>query len=155
MQPQAIPIEPSSPISHPSTKTMSSPLTTYAGSCHCNHISFTVRSPALTTSEVVSDNCSICTKNGYLLIYRPHADIVFTNAGGLGDCAQYQFNKKKATHHFCPQCGTSLFIEPNDEDLLPGMKAINVGTCLGWPSLFQREQRVVADKCTDPCSGGS
>jgi hypothetical protein len=45
---------------------------TYTASCHCNRFKYTVEvSPPLEdpACEVVNCNCSICERNGYLLIY--------------------------------------------------------------------------------------
>lgn len=78
-----------STISVPLVNTMSStenpaepaPLSaTYTGSCHCGRFKYNVtHSPSLTdpASEVTDCNCSICTRNGYLLIYVQDKNIVF------------------------------------------------------------------------------
>ena len=57
---------------------------TYTGSCHCQHFKYTVtHSPPLSDPicEVTECNCSICTRNGYLLIYVEDSDIVVKSGG--------------------------------------------------------------------------
>ncbi|KAF2756629.1 hypothetical protein EJ05DRAFT_477736 [Pseudovirgaria hyperparasitica] len=110
--------------------TASTPLTTHAGSCHCGTVTFTVRSPAFPGQVVVSCNCSICSTHGYLLIYRPHEDFVFT--AGEDRLRVYSFpgvHKGKIGHWFCPECGTSVYAASTDPGYHgAGFKAVNVRT---------------------------
>jgi hypothetical protein len=54
---------------------------TYKGSCHCGAVkfSFTLETP-LEDSDVVKCNCSMCTRNGYLLVYPKGSDMTFDHA---------------------------------------------------------------------------
>ncbi|KAI9888101.1 MAG: hypothetical protein M1823_000036 [Watsoniomyces obsoletus] len=51
---------------------------TYEGSCHCAQTKLTAKvSPALEDQKVVSCNCSICSRNGYLFVYVDDGDVTF------------------------------------------------------------------------------
>jgi len=89
---------------------------TYTGGCHCGANTFSVPiSPPLEDPEtkVVSCNCSICDKNGYLLSFVPASSVTWTK-GGLENLTEYSFNKKTLLHYFCPTCGTSLAAKGGD-----------------------------------------
>ena len=53
--------------------------TTHEASCHCGAIQFevTFKYP-FPKYPINTCNCSICTKNGYLLVYPLRRDVVFT-----------------------------------------------------------------------------
>jgi hypothetical protein len=53
-------------------------------------------------------NCSICTKNGYLLVYPFRKDFTFEK--GQDSLKEYQFATKNVWHQFCGECGSSCFI---------------------------------------------
>ena len=58
------------------------PSETYIGSCHCGNFKYRVtQSPPLSDPEssVTQCNCSICARNGYLLIYVPDSSVAFEN----------------------------------------------------------------------------
>lgn len=59
---------------------------TYKASCHCGAFVYDVTTVSLDDAgtEVVRCNCSICMRNGYLLIYVPDGQIVFEK-GGIED----------------------------------------------------------------------
>lgn len=60
------------------TKEILKPSNTYSGSCHCGANTYTVPiSPPLEDPEttVLNCNCSICAKNGSLLVFVPAASI--------------------------------------------------------------------------------
>jgi len=83
----------------------------YAGRCHCGEIKFTVALPPLETgaTSVMQCNCSICTKNGYLLVYPPVSDVTFQT--GEEKLSSYTFGSKMRPHKFCPMCGTAIMID--------------------------------------------
>ncbi|OAQ64624.1 glutathione-dependent formaldehyde-activating enzyme domain-containing protein [Pochonia chlamydosporia 170] len=90
-------------------------LQTYTGNCHCGHIQFTVTiSPPFPEHQVASCNCSICRRNGYLLIYPLRENVTITK--GDGQEGQYRFNRRKATHKFCGRCGSSVFVDFNGQE---------------------------------------
>jgi hypothetical protein len=53
---------------------------TYTASCHCTTFLYTITTtPPLSSpsAQISQCNCSICTKNGYLMIYPPHTSVTF------------------------------------------------------------------------------
>lgn len=83
---------------------MSQPTKTYAGSCHCGAIRFTIVSdfPELTTCD-----CSICRRKNALMV-KVH-ESAFTLVSGQESLASYQFHTHTATHYFCKICGIYPF----------------------------------------------
>jgi hypothetical protein len=63
-------------------------------------------------TKVNSCNCSICTKNGYLLVYPLRTDVVFVS--GEDKLAEYSFGKAIVPHRFCSSCGTSILLDFKD-----------------------------------------
>lgn len=84
---------------------------TYVGRCHCGAVKFTVAIPPLETgaTSVMQCNCSICTKNGYLLVYPLVSDVTFQS--GEDKLVLYTFGSKTRPHKFCPICGISIMID--------------------------------------------
>ncbi|KAH7123542.1 Mss4-like protein [Dendryphion nanum] len=102
---------------------------TYQASCHCGRFEYSVtHSPPLTDprSEVIDCNCSICTRNGYLIIHVPEAKFKLEK-GSEDEFTTYTFGPKhKVAHYFCPSCGTSCFCKSLDPGFFANMKAVNV-----------------------------
>ncbi|MCJ1276170.1 hypothetical protein MMC21_003975 [Puttea exsequens] len=94
----------------------------YDANCHCAAIKYRMKLPPLETLEVMSDNCSICTKNGYLNVYPKRSDIVFLR--GEDHMKGYFYGNKEHEHFFCPTCGSSLLVGPHMDD--PEAMAANV-----------------------------
>jgi hypothetical protein len=88
----------------------------YKAQCHCADVKFTVALPPLESgaTKIIRCSCSICTKNGYLLVYPYRTDVVFTK--GEEKLSEYFFAKKTKPHRFCPNCGTSILIDFKNED---------------------------------------
>ena len=86
----------------------------YDANCHCAAIKYNVKLPPLHSQEITSCNCSICCKNGYLNVRPNRKDIVFVEGENL--MKNYQFGKKQYNHKFCPECGSSLLVEPLEKD---------------------------------------
>ena len=96
---------------------MSSPnqeLVSYRASCHCGAVAFTIRTPSLSDYQVDRCDCSICSRNGYLLIHLKRADVDFHT--DLNNMAAYSFGDKGGAHKFCPRCGSSAMIEFNGNE---------------------------------------
>lgn len=116
--------------------------TTYSGSCHCNQISYTVTLPAALapqgTEEINSCNCSICTKNGYLLVYPLRSDVQFLNHSDE-KLKSYYFGQKEKPHKFCPECGSSVLIDfgasPHEKE--SQFLAMNVSEVLNGVMLYR------------------
>jgi hypothetical protein len=93
---------------------------TYNGNCHCGQIKLKLKHRPLEVESPVRCNCSICTKNGYLLIYPKVEDVEFIR--GEDKMSSYVFATKTRPHKFCPICGTSILIDfrnSNKETLRP------------------------------------
>lgn len=58
-------------------------------------------------SQVISCNCSICHKKGYLLTFVPADQLKLLS--GEDVLSDYQFNKKNVHHLFCKECGVGAF----------------------------------------------
>ncbi|KAJ5515108.1 Glutathione-dependent formaldehyde-activating enzyme/centromere protein V [Penicillium fimorum] len=95
----------------------------HSGKCHCGAVRFNFTlSPPLYEYPTNSCNCSICTKNGYLLVYPFNKDLTVEQGDTLKD---YLFAGHKAKHQFCGRCGSSCFIRPLEEGA-PSISAVNV-----------------------------
>jgi hypothetical protein len=92
----------------------------YAGGCHCGAIRFEAEADL---TQVLQCNCSICMKRGALwcFVQAPQFKLV----KGETALKDYQFNRKKLHHLFCPTCGVGAFSRgqaPDGQDTF----AINV-----------------------------
>ncbi|KAK3615340.1 hypothetical protein LTR56_026651 [Elasticomyces elasticus] len=80
-------------------------LTEYSGNCHCGLIRYTCTLPdALApqgTGKINRCNCSICTKNGYFLVYPKRSDVHFIDNSDK-HLRSYVMGKKNKPHRFCP-----------------------------------------------------
>lgn len=99
--------------------------TKYQGSCHCGNVRFEVDTDL---SSVISCNCSICSRAGYLLTFVPEAQ--FRLLAGEDAQSDYQFNRKNIHHLFCKTCGVRSFGHGKGPDGA-AMYAINVRTLDG------------------------
>ncbi len=77
---------------------------TYAGSCHCGKVRFEATTEL---SKVISCNCSMCARSGYLLTFV--AEDKFKLLSGEGELSDYQFHKRVIHHVFCRNCGVRSF----------------------------------------------
>ncbi|KAH6871135.1 Mss4-like protein, partial [Thelonectria olida] len=88
---------------------------TYTANCHCGQFKYEVKlSPPFPEHQIASCNCSICRWNGYLLAYPLRDNIKILR--GEDQMAKYSFNRHKATHVFCPTCGSSVWIDFNNQE---------------------------------------
>ena len=76
----------------------------YQGSCHCGQVSYEVN---LEIENLLSCNCSICLKKGYLLAFTGINQ--FKLLKGEDQLTEYLFNKKVIQHLFCKTCGVASF----------------------------------------------
>jgi hypothetical protein len=72
---------------------------------------------------VISCNCSLCSRAGYLLTFVP--DSQFKLLSGDGEVQVYRFNKHVVAHKFCKSCGVRSFAQGKTRDGTPTF-AINV-----------------------------
>lgn len=77
---------------------------TYHGSCHCGKVQYDVD---MELNNLISCNCSICSKKGYILGFAGEEQ--FKLLSGENDLTDYQFNKKTIHHLFCKHCGVGSF----------------------------------------------
>jgi hypothetical protein len=112
------------------TNTNTEELTSYKGSCHCGAVSFTTKIPSLVDHEVASDNCSICMRNGYLLVYPDLKNVDF-HSGRDHLRSYYFFGSKRVAHNFCPTCGSSV----HAESIYRGKHYMPVNVSIGDPNV--------------------
>jgi hypothetical protein len=93
---------------------------TYSGGCHCGKVRYEV---TMEMGTVLSCNCSICQKKGYLLAFVPAEQFKLLSGGDA--LTDYQFNKHNVHHLFCSTCGIQSFSHGKRADGTP-MYSINV-----------------------------
>ena len=81
------------------------------GSCHCGAIAYTVEADPATATAC---NCSICSRLGALWVFAPKSKFKLTK--GEGKQGDYQFNKHRLHHRFCPSCGIESYAEGKGKD---------------------------------------
>lgn len=93
---------------------------TYTGSCHCGNVKFEATGDF---SNVISCNCSMCSRTGALLAFVPASQFKLLK----GEDAQgtYKFNKHVIDHYFCNNCGIRSFSKGIGQGGVE-MRAINV-----------------------------
>src|SRR6266540_5951606 len=94
---------------------------TYTGGCHCGQVRYEATGDF---SQVMSCNCSICTKRGALWTFIPPEQ--FSLRAGEQALIDYQFHKKRVHHLFCPDCGIESFARGKTPDGKKEVVAINV-----------------------------
>lgn len=102
---------------------------TYAASCHCGSVQYSVLlSPPLAQWKVVWCNCSICTRNGYLLVYPERSQLQVKSGEDI--LRDYSFGVKRVLHRFCSRCGSAVWLDPRMGefgDAPPDLLGMNVG----------------------------
>ena len=81
----------------------------YKGSCHCGKVAFEVEGEI---TEVMSCNCSICSRKGSLLWFVPRGKLALLTSEQ--DASTYLFNKHIIKHQFCANCGIHPYGEGTD-----------------------------------------
>lgn len=112
---------------------------THQANCHCGAIRLSFKiSPPLDSYPVVSCNCSICQRNGYLFVY-PDKDNVTLESGPEDLLGSYKFGSEVILHKFCKNCGGSVLFEfangkppevGNEKPELPNVMGLNVSARL-------------------------
>lgn len=77
----------------------------YAGSCHCGAVTFTVEGDI--PGEAISCNCSHCRRKGFLLAFAPREALRVDS--GEDNVSEYRFATHKIAHQFCKTCGCQAF----------------------------------------------
>lgn len=83
---------------------------TYHGSCHCGAVKF--EADADLSKGTLRCNCSICAKGRSWLIGIPSSALRVT--AGEETLVNYEFNKHRIHHMFCPKCGIKVFGRSGD-----------------------------------------
>ncbi len=79
-------------------------VSTHAGSCHCGGIRFTVTHDLV---ELTTCDCSLCVKRNAVMAKVPEAALRVEQGQDL--LATYEWNSRRAKHHFCRRCGIYVF----------------------------------------------
>lgn len=82
---------------------------TYTGGCHCQKVRYEVDTDL---EYVISCNCSMCSKRGWLLTFVPTTS--FRLLTDESELTAYKFNKHLINHLFCSTCGTASFGRGSD-----------------------------------------
>ena len=94
---------------------------TYQGGCHCGAVRYEATTDL---AQVISCNCSICTKRGLMLTFVGTDHFVLrTDEAELAD---YQFATKNIHHLFCRRCGVESFARGTVPGTNKEMVALNV-----------------------------
>src|SRR5690606_9002138 len=93
----------------------------YEGSCHCGKVRYEAEVDL--GKPVISCNCSMCGRSGYLLSFVPAS--AFTLKTGEESLQDYLFNNHAIHHLFCTVCGIKSFARGQMPDGTP-MVAVNV-----------------------------
>ena len=83
----------------------------YDGNCHCGAVKYKVHHVPFERTTLSKCNCSICTRNGYLMSYPKRDEVVFLQ--GYETLKNYNFGSGTVDHKFCPLCGSSVMIDLN------------------------------------------
>ena len=104
----------------------------YSGSCHCGKAKFEAEGEM---KQVMSCNCSICRRKGWLMWFVPRDRFRLTTPEA--SLKTYEFNKHVIKHKFCPDCGMNPFAEGVDKS---GNKHVAVNVrCLDGVDLEKLE----------------
>lgn len=76
----------------------------HSGSCHCGSVRFTIDYEPV---ELTTCDCSLCVKRNALMTKVPEAALRIQS--GHEWLATYEWNSRRAKHHFCRQCGIYVF----------------------------------------------
>jgi hypothetical protein len=77
---------------------------TWAGSCHCGAVRFTVNAEI---AELTTCDCSLCVKKNALMAKVHEREL--TLEAGEDLLGLYQWNSRVAQHRFCTRCGIYVF----------------------------------------------
>ncbi|MGQ9426861.1 GFA family protein [Gilvimarinus sp. F26214L] len=79
-------------------------MNTHKGSCHCGEVQYEVD---MDIEELMSCNCSICSRRGHLLAFTSEDN--FRLRQGEDVLRDYQFGSGNIHHLFCSNCGVNSF----------------------------------------------
>ncbi len=99
---------------------------TYVGGCHCGTYRYEVETDL---EKVISCNCSHCHIKGLVLTFVSPEQFRLIE-GNEAELTDYQFNKNRIHHLFCPSCGVEAFARGTKADG-SAVVAINVRCLTG------------------------
>ena len=76
----------------------------YHGSCHCGAVAFEVE---MSAEEMTTCDCTLCVKKNALMIRVPESGLRILRGEEM--LATYEWNTRRAKHHFCRHCGIYTF----------------------------------------------
>ena len=76
----------------------------FDGACHCGAVRFTVEAEI---AELTTCDCSLCVIRNAVMAKVPEGALTVT--AGREHLALYQWNTRRAEHHFCSRCGIYVF----------------------------------------------
>ncbi|MCJ1393793.1 hypothetical protein MMC18_006669 [Xylographa bjoerkii] len=98
------------------------------GSCHCSATAFKVLNGPL---DAIPDYhpthsyiCSICTRNGYLLIYPLREELEWIH--GSEKPKVYRFGTETKEHKLCGECGSSVLVDFMGKHHVEDIVGVNV-----------------------------
>lgn len=111
------------------------------GSCHCGAVSLEDLHESLypipgktAHCHVINCNCSICLKNGYLMIYPERHELKWLS--GWDTMKTYKFETETRVHRFCGTCGSGVAIDFMGKRKEGDIVGINVSLFLALDSLI-------------------
>lgn len=81
---------------------------TVTGGCHCGAVRF--EADVARSVRLLSCNCSMCAKTGFLHLIVPHQHFRLLQGGDA--LSSYRFGTGAAEHLFCQTCGIRSFYQP-------------------------------------------
>jgi hypothetical protein len=79
-------------------------MTVHKGSCHCGAVRFEVNAEI---RELTRCDCSLCVKRNAVMAQVPSSSLVVVEGEAM--LALYEWNTRRAKHHFCRVCGIYVF----------------------------------------------
>ncbi|KAK1984765.1 glutathione-dependent formaldehyde-activating enzyme [Colletotrichum cereale] len=78
----------------------------YTGGCDCGSVQIAVKTKPLFDVEIKEDNCSICSRNGFIGVYPHQSEVTLS---GKDQTQDYRFGRGFNGWPFCRTCGVHCF----------------------------------------------
>ncbi|KAK1992169.1 glutathione-dependent formaldehyde-activating enzyme [Colletotrichum falcatum] len=78
----------------------------YTGGCDCGAVQIAISTKPLWDVEIKEDNCSICSRNGFIGVYPHQSEVTLT---GKDKTRDYKFGRGFNGSPFCQTCGVHCF----------------------------------------------
>jgi len=133
------------PLLSPKNLTASPGTELHNGNCHCGAIRYVTKTKPLSSTAVISCNCSICARHGELRIFTTKSNL---ELDGEENLTSYSFAKKNVAHRFCRNCGVSTVTVVLNPEI--DMVGVNARTMVGVDLEQLLVQKVDGRNNTDP-----